>query len=80
MVYERKLRHGGNPVLRYCIANTLASVDPAGNLKPDRKRSRGRIDGTVGLVMAVGGWLRASAAGHSVYEDRPVEVVRGRQA
>lgn len=75
LVYKRRLRHGGNPVLRFCIGNTLASVDPAGNMKPDRKRSRGRIDGSVALVMAIGGWLRDLELGESDYEDHDLEVV-----
>jgi phage terminase large subunit-like protein len=75
LIYDRLLRHGGNPVLRFCIGNTKAVSDPAGNLKPDRKSSMGRIDGTVGLVMAIGGWLRSTSGGRSVYEDRSVEVV-----
>jgi phage terminase large subunit-like protein len=28
--------------------------DPAGNLKPDKERSTGRIDGVVAAVMGVG--------------------------
>jgi phage terminase large subunit-like protein len=75
LVYNRRLRHGGHPVLRFCVGNTLAALDPAGNIKPDRKRSRGRIDGTVGLVMAVGGWLRDLEIGESDYEDYDLEVV-----
>lgn len=74
-VVERRLRHGGHPVLRFCVANTRVVQDPAGNIKPDRKRSTGRIDGTVALIMAVDAWLRDVVGGRSVYEDRGVEVV-----
>lgn len=48
-----QLRHGGNPVLRYCIANTRLRTDPAGNRKPDKALSYGHIDGTVALLMAI---------------------------
>ena len=75
LAVDRKLRHGGNPVLRWCIGNTVASTDPAGNIKPDRKRSRSRIDGSVALVMAVKGWGSALAGGRSAYDDHEVEVV-----
>lgn len=74
LVVDRRLRHGGNPVLRWCIGNTVAVQDPAGNIKPDRKRSRSRIDGTAALIMALDAWLRDASRGHSVYEERGMEV------
>ena len=37
-----------------CAANTVIAVDDAGNRKPSKKRSVGRIDGMVALAMAVG--------------------------
>lgn len=77
LIYERRLRHGGNPVLRFCISNTTVALDPAGNIKPDRKRSRSRIDGTLGLLMALSEWQRDIAGGRSTYEDRDVDVVAG---
>ena len=53
IVYERKLRHGNNPVLSMCIANSTVTTDPAGNRKLDKRSSTGRIDGSVALVMAM---------------------------
>jgi phage terminase large subunit-like protein len=54
LLFERKLRHGNHPVLTMCIANSTVTSDPAGNRKLDKKRARGRIDGAVALVMAMG--------------------------
>lgn len=71
---DRKIRHGGNPVLRYCCSGMKALQDPAGNVKPDRKRSTSRIDGMAALVMSVDAWTRAPNGGKSVYEERGVEV------
>lgn len=69
LVYAGKLHHGGNPVLRWMADNVQASVDPAGNLKPDKGRSRERIDGIVALIMAIGrAAMRENQA--SVYEER----------
>ena len=53
-VAERKLRHGGNPLLNMCAANAIAVRDPAGNRKLDKMKSSGRIDGMVALAMALG--------------------------
>lgn len=47
------LRHGGNPVLRYCVQSTRTRQDPAGNRKPDKALSFGHIDGTAAMLMAI---------------------------
>lgn len=49
-----KLRHGNHPVLTMCAANAVSVSDPAGNRKLAKDRSTGRIDGMVGLTMAIG--------------------------
>ena len=49
-----KVRHGGHPVLTMCAANAVAQKDPAGNRKPTKAKSPGRIDGFVALTMAFG--------------------------
>ena len=45
-------------ILRWCAANAVAVTDPAGNRKLDKKKSNGRIDGLVSLVMACGMYAR----------------------
>ena len=52
-VAERRLRHGMHPVLTWCVSNAVAVPDPAGNVKLDKSRSTGRIDGAVALAMAM---------------------------
>jgi len=54
LVLERKLRHAGNPVLRWMASNVAVKQDPAGNLKIDKAKSTERVDGMVALAMAVG--------------------------
>lgn len=49
-----RLRHGNNPLLTWCAANTIAVSDPAGNRKLDKSKSTGRIDGILALTMAIG--------------------------
>ena len=48
-----KVRHGGNPVLRWMAANLVAEQDPAGNLKPSKAKSTERIDGQAAAVIAM---------------------------
>lgn len=54
LILAKKLRHGGNPVLRWMAANAAVEMDAAGNIKPSKKKSTERIDGIVTGVMAVG--------------------------
>lgn len=75
LIYEGRLRHGGNPVLRFCVSNVVAALDPAGNIKPDRKRSTSRIDGVAALIDALAAWLRDTGGGESAYEDGDLVVV-----
>lgn len=70
LVTAGRIRHGGDPVLRWMANNVAITSDPAGNIKPDKKRSKEKIDGIVAAIMAIG---RASVQpddGRSVYEDR----------
>jgi len=58
LTLARRLRHGGNPVLRWMANNMVVGQDPAGNLKPDKGKSMEKIDGMVALVMALDRALR----------------------
>ena len=58
LVLDEKIRHGGNPVLRWMVNNTAATVDAAGNVKPDKKKSASRIDGVVATIIAIDGLMR----------------------
>lgn len=49
-----EIRHGGHPVLRAQVGCVTVKEDPAGNIKPDKQKSTGRIDGVVATVMALG--------------------------
>ena len=54
ILIEGELAHGSHPVLSMCVANTVITRDDAGNRKPSKRKSTGRIDGLVALAMAVG--------------------------
>jgi phage terminase large subunit-like protein len=53
-IRQGKLRHGGNPVLRWMFANVALKRDQNDNLALHKGRSADRIDGIVSLCMAVG--------------------------
>lgn len=73
LILSKKIKHGGNPVLRWNADNLVVNQDPAGNLKPDKARSTQKIDGIVAAIMGIDRATRHSLDdGRSVYEDRGV--------
>jgi len=74
LVLERKIDHGGNPVLRWMMDNIYVKTDPAGNIKPDKEKSTERIDGAVVLIMALDRAVRHQNRG-SVYDNRGILVL-----
>lgn len=49
-----KLRHDGNPVMRWMMSNVALHIGPTETKKFDKARSQDRIDGVVAMVMAIG--------------------------
>ena len=70
-VLGQKLRHAGNPVLRWMADNLVVRQDPAGNLKPDKEKSTERIDGMVALVMGLDRAVR-NTEGANIYETEDI--------
>lgn len=71
LVLSKKIRHGGNPVARWCADNLVVNQDPAGNLKPDKAKATQRIDCMVALIMALGrGMLYDNQSTDSIYEQQ----------
>ena len=68
-LFAKGLRHHGNPVLRFMAGNVAVRQDPAGNLKPDKANSQGKIDGIVALVMALDRLMRRESD-ESEYQRR----------
>lgn len=75
LLLAEEIAHGNNPVLRWMASNVSVKGDPAGNLKPDKEKSRERIDGIVALIMALGRAMLVSVEGSSVYDSRGVRTL-----
>jgi phage terminase large subunit-like protein len=54
LIAAGKVRHGGNPVLRWMAGNAATEQDAAGSLKWSKKSSSDKIDGVVAVTMALG--------------------------
>ena len=74
-VLQNKLHHFGQPVLRWMAENVVSKTDASDNIKPDKDKSKEKIDGIVALIMAVDLYLRQKGDGKSVYEDRGVRTL-----
>lgn len=73
---DGRVRHGGNPVLRWMADCVEVKQFPDGSvrpMKPERFKSRKRIDGIVAMVMAIGRAL-LNVQGPSPWAD-PVTAV-----
>ncbi len=76
LVVERRIAHGNHPVLNWMSDNLVALQDAAGNIKPDKARSRERIDGMTALIMAMARALvHGGGTARSVYEERGIRTV-----
>lgn len=61
LLREERIRHGGNPILRWNAGCAEIYADGNDNIrpvKPDRQKSSARIDGIAATVMAMDGYLR----------------------
>jgi len=54
MLMGGELIHEASPLMEWQAANVVTEMDPAGNLKPSKRKSRERIDGIVASIMALG--------------------------
>lgn len=71
LILGNKLAHGNNPVLTWMASNLVATRDAAGNIKPDKAKSREKIDGMVALIMGLDRATRHQDR-QSVYEERGI--------
>ncbi|MDX3294620.1 terminase large subunit [Streptomyces scabiei] len=63
------LRHGGHPVVRWCVDNLAVVMDPAGNVKPDKANSNDKIDGVSALATAMAEIIARPPRRKSKYTD-----------
>lgn len=69
------IRHGGNPAVRWMVDNFGIAMDPAGNVKPDKKNAADKIDAVAALIMALSRAVDSGPEQRSAYEDDGLMVV-----
>lgn len=75
LLFGGELRHDGNPLMTWCMANLAYETDAAGNRKPSKDHATGHIDGAVAAIMAAGrATAEQQAAANPWNEREPVFV------
>lgn len=74
LIMSKKIEHNGNPCLSWMIGNAIIAKDPAGNIKPTKEKSNGRIDGVVSMIMAIGARSLAPEEPDFIYNKSGVYV------
>ena len=73
LTLEKKLAHGGHPVLRLMMDNIYIRNDPAGNIKADKEKSTEKIDGAIATIMGLDRAIRCgNDVSASVYDERGI--------
>lgn len=53
LTLQKKLAHGNCPILTWMMSNVVAKLDVKDNIYPNKERPENKIDGVVGLIMAM---------------------------
>ena len=71
LMREKKIRHNGSPLVRWCLGNVVAKEDHNGNVFPRKSHNKLKIDPVIAILMALGLWLQDEGT-TSVYEQRGI--------
>ena len=52
-ILNQTIIHDNNPIFRWCMSNVILKMDAAGNCKPDKSKSRERIDVIIAALMSL---------------------------
>lgn len=77
LVSSAKLKHDGNPVLRWMAENVAARRDSNDNIRPDKDASADKIDGIVATIMGLGMAISTTNVGVAdgkYYETNELEM------
>ena len=75
LTLEKKIAHGGHPVMRWMADNIFIRTDTTGNIKADKEKSTEKIDGVIALIMALDRAIRCgNDTSESVYENHDVRI------
>lgn len=62
LVRKTKIAHDGDPVMAWMVSNVVAHTDAKDNIYPRKERPENKIDGVIGLIMALSRALLCNVA------------------
>jgi len=74
LIREKKVRHNGSPLLKWCFSNVVAKEDHNDNIYFRKTHEKFKIDLVVAATMALAGWLNEEDKS-SVYEGRGLRIL-----
>lgn len=75
LVLGKLVEHYGNPVLTWNFGNVAAESDPAGNIKPNKEKSKEKIDGAVATIMALYRVISVPSTSGHPYNERGIVFI-----
>ena len=72
---KKKLWHGDNPVMTWMMNNVAISRDAMENIKPDKKKSKEKIDGVTAGIISLDRALRSPSVGGGVYDKGGIKTL-----
>jgi phage terminase large subunit-like protein len=77
MAMSGSIDHLNDPVLRWMLGNVQLYQDINENIKPDKKRSRNKIDGIVALIIAIGEYMSVTYGKEDkqIYKDHSLRFL-----
>lgn len=70
------IQHDGNPVHQWMLGNVVLKIDHNENIKPDKGKSKEKIDGVISDILALSGYMKWKASEvESVYESRGIRTI-----
>lgn len=69
-----KLKHNGHPILHWMAGNVGVLTNSTGEIRPDKKREKQRIDGISALINALSRLIVYNGKRKSKYEDEGLET------
>jgi phage terminase large subunit-like protein len=70
-VYGQRIKHHGNPILEWAVANVMMTKGKQGNYTPDKRKSTGKIDPLISSIMAYALALQSETKPKSAYSEGP---------
>ena len=76
LAFLGKIRHGGNPLLRWCVSNVLPFINNNEDIRYVKKEPKKRIDPVIAIIMGLAGVLTVEPEPDSKYNDFDFEAYK----